>query len=543
MRPSALGLAMAALSWTAGAMAAQKTIGKVEYATARRLYLDVGAHEGLAPGAALQLKRGERTVSTCRVETVSAEYATCIGSGQAGDSFVLPAPPPSTAPPVEKLPALVSDAETSRRHRVLEAAAQEKVDYRGGPTAPSIFSGRTEAQLAFATYASQRNGPWQQERVDIAVRGAPVGGGFSLYADLSARNWSNRSGPIVARPGATTQLYVWEAELARRPAQGGLALALGRLHPWSAPGATVIDGAQAGWRIRGNVEAGVFGGGVPDPDTLEPSFSRNTFGGYLALQTAGETKSLLRFAREELRLAYSNSPEFGKRAEAETLGQISIGHMLDLGARARVAYWDQTSSTRLESTIIDVGLRPTEQISVVGSYRYLGVSVPERDGPGVILSGGAARHADLTASWEAMPWLLVSGISGYVKDLTTGVSREFAGPEVGLPRLFGATGGASIGFTAEGGSTTGRTTWVQFLTNRPRWLQVLFRGTWFQTSSLGPYTEDELGVYASVTAQLNPQIALRIAALGRAGSVPGTRPFGQASLLGGTVDAALSGRF
>jgi hypothetical protein len=161
----------------------------------------------------------------------------------------------------------------------------------------------------------------------------------------------------------------------------------------------------------------------------------------------------------------------------------------------------------------------------------------------VILSGGAARHADVTASWEAAPWLTLSGVSGLAKDLTTGVSRQFAGPELGLPRLFGAAGGASIGFAAEGGATSGHTTWVQLLTNRPRWLQVLLRGSWFQTRSLGPYTEDELGAYASITAQLGPAVALRLAALGRAGGAPGIRPLGRGSLLGGTVDAALAGRF
>jgi hypothetical protein len=543
MRRSALGLAVAAFSLTAGAKAAtQRTSGRVEYATARRLYLDAGAREGLAPGATLQLKRGERPISTCRVDVVSARYATCIGVGQPGDTFALLPPLPVPTPRSEKLPAPLSDVETTRRHRVLEAAAQEKVEYRGAPPGPSIVSGRTEVRLAYATWASQRVGPWQQERLDVAVRGAPVGGGFALYADLSARRWSLRSGPVSARPDAPTQLYVWEAELARRPAQGGLALALGRVRPWSAPGSTVIDGGQAGGRTRGNVELGVFGGGVPDPGTLAPSFQRNTAGAYLAVQVAGDATSVVRFLRQEVRLAYSNGPELGRRAEAEALGQISLGRVLDLGAEVRVAYGDQTS-TRVESTTVDVGLRPFERLSVLGSFRYTGLSVPERDGPGVILSGGAARHADVTASWEAAPWLTLSGVSGLAKDLTTGISRQFAGPQLGLPRLFGAAGGASIGFAAEGVATSGHTTWVQLLTNRPRWLQVLLRGSWFQTRSLGPYTEDELGAYASITAQLGPAVALRLAALGRAGGAPGIRPLGRGSLLGGTVDAALAGRF
>jgi hypothetical protein len=135
-------------------------------------------------------------------------------------------------------------------------------------------------------------------------------------------------------------------------------------------------------------------------------------------------------------------------------------------------------------------------------------------------------------------------VSGIAKDLVTGLSRRFAGPEVGFPWLFGDVGGASVGFVAEDGWTGGHTAWVQVLTRRPRWLQALFRASWFQTRGLGPYTEDELGVYASIRAQLGPYVGLRLSALGRAGGVPGTRPFGGAgNLLGGTIDASLAGRF
>src|SRR5260370_2807733 len=227
-------------------------------------------------------------------------------------------------PAAGKLPAPLSDVETTRRHRVLEAVAQEKVEYRGAPPAPSILSGRTEVGLAHATWASDRVGPWQQERLDVAVRGAPVGGGFALYADLSARRWSLRSGPVSARPEDPTQLYVWEAELVRRPAQGGLALALGRVRPWSAPGSSVIDGGQAGWRTRGNVELGVFGGGVPDPGTLGPSFQRNTAGAYLAVQAAGDVTSGGRDLRQEVRLRLLHGTELGRGGEAGAPGHVSL---------------------------------------------------------------------------------------------------------------------------------------------------------------------------------------------------------------------------
>src|SRR5260221_698196 len=242
-------------------------------------------------------------------------------------------------------------------------------------------------------------------------------------------------------------------------------------------------------------------------------------------------------------VAYSDSPEWGKRVEGEGLAQLSLGHVLDLSAGARVARADRESVESLDAASVDIGFRPLDRLSLLGGFRYRGLSVPERDGPGTVLSGGAARHADLTASWEVAPWLTVSGVSGLVNDLTTGVSRRFAGPELGLPRLLGDVGGASLGYVAEDGWSSGQTAWVQVLTHRPRWLQVLLRVSWFQTRALAS-TDDELGAYASISAQLGPSIALRVSALGRAGGAPGVRPLaGARGFLGGTLDAALAGRF
>jgi hypothetical protein len=544
--PVLAAAAAAALAFPPGAPAApRRTGGRVEYVTARRLYLDAGTRDGLEPGAMLQLNRGDKPASTCRIETVSDSHATCVGTGRPGDTFALSLSAPLAMPDVERAAQPLSDAEVARRRRLLDAAPHEKVDYQG-PPAFSVLSGKSEVRLAYATWAEQNVGPWHQERVDVAIRGMPVGGGFALYADLSARRWSQRSGTIVARPDDLTQLYVWEAELARRPAQGGLALAFGRVRPWSAPGSTIIDGGQAGWRTHGNVELGIFGGGVPDPATLAPSFERHTVGAYLAFQSTGDASSVVRYLRQETRFAYSNSPELGKRIEAEALAQVSLGRTLDLGAQARVARGDSESPDFLDGASVDLGFRPLERLSVLGGFRYQGLSVPERDGPGSALSGGAARHADLTASWEVDPRLTVSAVSGLVKDLTTGMSRRFAGPEIGLPRLLGDVGGLSLGFVAEDGWSGGHSAWVQLLTHRPRGLQVLLRVSWFQTKSLGPYIEDELGAYASISAQLGPSVALRISALGRAGGTPapGVRPFAQnGSLLGGTLDATLAGRF
>jgi len=544
MRSTLALAAAAALGLLSRSSAAvQRTTGKVEYATAGRLYLDAGARDGLAPGAVLALRRGEKAVGTCKVEVVSETHATCLGNGRTGDTFPVEArPEPAEAAPARTGAGPLADNEVARRRRSLENTTFEKVDFHGGER-PTLFSGRTEARISYFTWAATGVGPWHQERLDAAVRGAPVGGGFSLYADMSARYWSERSGPVVSRPDDNWQLYVWEAELVRRSQQSGLQVALGRIRPWVAPGATIVDGAQAGWRTKGNVEFGIFGGGVPDPSTTSPTFDRSTAGGYLAFQSVGDTHATVRYAREEFRLAYVNSPELGKRMELEGLGQMSLGKMLDLGLQGRIAKPD-SGSTLLDSFSADLGFRPLEKLSVLGGFRYQGSPVPEADGPGVINSGGDARHADVTARWEVKPWLTLAATSGMAKDLTTGFSRRYLGPEVGLPRLFGEVGGASAGYLFEDGWTGGHTAWVQVLTRRPRGVQAMVRAFWYQTTGLGPYTEDELGVSASVSAQLTEFIALRFTGMGRAGGSPGIQPFSSTgSVFTGTFDIALAGRF
>jgi hypothetical protein len=536
--------AIAALAPSPGSSApAPRTSGRVAYATARRLYLDAGAREGLVPGTTLQLRRGEKVVATCRVEVVSETHAACAGTGRAGDVFALPRSAPTARHAAQRTAPPLSEAETARRHRLLEAAAHQKIEYRAPPASPAILSGKSEVQLAYATWVSQRSGSWHEERLDVTVRGAPVGAGLALYADLSARRWSLRPGGANFPSGGPNQLYVWEAELVRRPAEGGLSMALGRVRPWSAPGSTVFDGAQAGWRTKNGVEFGIFGGGVPDPETLAPTFRRATAGGFVAVQSTGKAGSVVRWLREQMRLAYLTTPEGGRRLAVEALSEIALGGMLDLAVDARVTR-GEAAAVSLDEVTVDAGLRPFDRFSLIGGFRYQGRSVPELDGP-AILYGGAARHADLTANWELEPWLTLSGTSGVAKDLSTGEIRAYVGPGLGLPRLFGDVGGASFGFLDEYGQIPGRSAWAQVLTQRPRFLQIVVRASWFQTRSLGPSVEDEFSLSTSIGAQLGPALSLRVGALGRAGGVPGVRPLhgGAGSLLGGALDAALAGRF
>ena len=536
----------AALALTLGANAAASSTapirGSVVFATARTLYLDKGEADGLAPGSAIELHRNGRAVGTCRIAHVARRHASCTGPGAAGDTFQLADRPPAKAEtPPQRPPPLATQGALAAQHRAVLAAGFEKVDFAAPPRGVAAAR-RFEVRITHATWASTDVGPWHQERLDARIDGAAAFGGFSLWADLSARRWSRRSETVSARPDDPTQLYVWEAALTRRGGPGSLALSLGRVRPWSAPGATILDGAQAGWITSSGAEVGVFGGVVPDLITLAPSVTRGTGGAYFRVEKRGDAGALLRLAREETRLAFTSSPELGQRVEAELLGQLWLVRDLSLSANARFALGDRSAPGGLDALRIDLGARPARNFSLSGGFRYQGLSVPERDGPGTVGYGGAARHADLSAAWDAADWITLSAVSGLSTDLVSSLNRQYFGPEVGLPQLFGALGGASIGYAQETGWSSGHDAWAQIIT-RTRALQLLARLSWFRTGGLEPTADNEIGGYLHVSAQVGPFVTLRLAALGRLGGVVGGSPFASTGSRGGSLDASIAGVF
>lgn len=528
----AIVLALAA----APAAAERRQTGSVIYATASRLYLDAGARDGLAPGQMLKLRAG-----TCRVEEVSDRYATCAGSGRRGDTVLLPVPP--AAPVVRRLPAPPPPAVLEQRAAVLASAFFEKVQYHPPPKPPASHT--VEVGVGYAGWFSTGAGAWQQERLDAKVTGAPVGKGFTLNVDLSARFWSGRSDPISFRPDDPVQLYVWEANLSRRALYGGPALSLGRVRPWGTPGQPILDGAQAGWRTAGGTEVGVFGGVIPDAVTLAPSFSQGTFGGYWSGLYTGESGSILRYFRHELRLAFVNTSELGQRLEGEGLVEARITRHFDAALDVRLANGDQKAPGSLDAFRFDGALRPVDGLSLIGSFRYQGIAVPELDGPGNVQSGGAAYHADLSLAWDPPPQVIrFSLISGMSSDLSgNGQMRTWFGPELGAPRLFSDHLGASIGYVREEGWEPGQSAWLQLVVRPAILVQVIARVFWSRTSAVSPVNLDELGAYTRVQAQLSPTVALRLSATARTTLNGEDQLFGGNTGQSGTLDAELAGRF
>ncbi len=525
-----------ALLFAAGAPAAEnRRTGSVIYATAKRLYLDAGARDGLTAGQVLRLKSGP-----CRIDQVSATHATCAGSGRPGETFALPEPPPALV--ARRLPPPPPQAVVEQRRAIVASAAFEKVEYRG-PAGPPPRSETVEIGIGHTTWASTGAYPWQRERADAWVRGAPVGAGFPLDVALSARRWSRRSDPISFRPDDPAQLYVWEAALSRRPVTGPV-FSLGRVRPWSVPGQPILDGAQAGWRTSGGNEAGVFGGVVPDPVTLAPSLEHGTFGAYWAGQHTGDPSSTLRFFRHELRLAFVNTADLGRRVEGEGLLEARVTRRFDAGLAVRVAAGDREAPGHLDAVRVNGAARPIDGLSIDGSFRYEGLSVPELDGPGGISSyGGAARHADLSMSYEPTKQIRVSVLSGLSTDLTAGHSRGWVGPEIGAPRLFSERAGVSIGYALEGGWEPGQSAWLQVVFRPATLLQLLTRFSWYRTRYSSPVDLDELAASMGLQAQLGRFVALRLSAVGRTTLNGQTELFGAATGQSGVLDAEIAGQF
>jgi hypothetical protein len=540
--------ALVALGLAAGARGESRSpdrVGSVLFATATRLYLDAGSREGLAPGQVLRFRRA----GSCKVEQVSETRATCLGAGRAGDTFPLPEPPPPR--PAMRLPPPTLPGVLEQRRSALASAPYPQVDYHeaAGGGGLEARRGSIDAGIGHTTWwVSGGRGAWNQERADAGIRGAPLGAGFTLDLDLSARRWSRRSDPISFRPDDPTQLYVWEASISRRSADGGPAFSIGRVRPYRVPGQVIIDGAQAGWRLEGGSEAGVFGGAVPNSVTLAPSFDHGTLGAYWIGQRVFEADSTVRFLRHEARIAFVNTDDLGKRVEAEALLEARITRRLDAAVNVRAGAGaahglGSLDTIRLDAVRLDVTARPFDSLSLSGSFRHEGGSVPELDGPGHLLLGGEARHADASAAWEPIEALRFSVLSGLSTDLVTQKTRRWIGPEVAHTRLFGDRGGASLGYVQEDGWAPGRSAWLQVLLRSQGVLQVLARLSWFRTGDIAPADLDELGLSTSIQAQLGRNVTFRLSAMAR------TVLNGQRSLFGPATgqimlaDAEIAGTF
>lgn len=481
--------------------------GRVVEVVRDRAYLDAGAQDGLAKGQRITLRRAGRPAASCLVEEVADRVATCAGEGlRAGDAFDV-SPPPATAPPAAAPPPLGAE-EAARRRAAIDAAALGKVTAAPLPRrAPARGLELATGVAAFVGGSVTRH----EERVLAAFRGAPVGRGLRLDADLSARLRSAGADASRLRTGDAWLLELRELALSPLERGGELAWTAGRFIPWGAPGAGRIDGAQAALR-RGVLECGAFAGGVPDPVTTEPTVRRATAGVFVG---AGQGRPGL-FAREEARVAWVRSPELSDRLEAEGRAAVALARTLDLSGRARLGVGGDARATgALDEARLDLVARLPGELSLSGGVRYVGLELPALDPAAPVVLPGPSRRGDVALSWAARSWLGLRLQAGGVKDVESGLSRAFAGPEISA-WLFRRRVGLFAGYLEETGWLSGRTLWVGGSSSLFRAVRFQVRGTLTMDEREAPLpAELGAGGTGGVEWDLSPWLALRFSALVR----------------------------
>jgi hypothetical protein len=487
-------------------------VGAVVYATRSRAYVDAGVADGLAAEQVLQLSRAGRHAATCRVESVAPHFASCRGEdARPGDTFRLARPAPAAAPRTLARP--VPADELDRRAASIAAEPYEKVDYDARRAAGALdVARRAEVAVGHATWASSGFGPWQQERAEVSIRGAPLGAGYRLYADLTALRWTARPATALDRPDDRTRLYVWDAEVVRRDGPGPFALAAGRILPWGIPGASLLDGVQVGVRRPGAGEIGAFAGLVPDLVTLEPTRARSTAGAY----ASADVGSGWLVARQDARAAVVTSPELGTRFEGQLRSFALLGRTVNASGGLRAGFGGaHQAQANLDSADLELSGRPLSRLAVSGAFRYQGLRVP--DAPAPALFPGHERRADASAGFD-LGAVLISATGGLSRDLTTDLERRYAGPEVAVPRLFGERGGVTFGYAEERGWIAGRSAYaLASLRAGPR-VRLTTRLSYSFDARPGADGDHEVGAFAAASVDLAAWLSLRASVLARGGA-------------------------
>lgn len=512
--------------------------GSVTYVSAECVYLDRGKDEGLAVGAEVALSRRGKPAGSCRVEWVADHHATCQGQGlRVGDQFTLAAPvaPPAPAP----RPTPAPPTELARWRSALESAPHPLVEFAGGGA-----DRRTSAEVRLehtSWYTTNVNSTFHQERADVSLRGMPLFGGFRLYLDATAVGWTSRPEGFRALARLTARLYVRGGELVAREPGSHLALAVGRVWPWFVLGVAVFDGAQVGWRSQdGDFEVGGFGGGVPDPVSLSPSFARVAANAYLAGRSVGEEDATLRLLQYEARVSYMSAPQYSTRVELEGRARAWLGERTDVGLWARLGMGEAQAPGTVDAARLDVAMRPSEHWRFSGSVRYdggLALDLPPMDG---VELGSRALHGEVTATWQPTAGFSAGVMSVAARDIEKALGRQLVGPELGFPRLFGARGGLSLGYLEELGWQKGRSGYLQTMLQPGSSVRVIGRLSYFEDGP-PPDISDALptrdaGLYASTEYAPTRWLTVRASLLTRV-AINAVAPFG---LIG---SASLAGRF
>ena len=508
---------------------ARRVEGKVTFATATAAYLDAGALEGLAAGQVIRLTRGAQPSGTCTVRETADHSATCAGTGvRVGDRFAADTTVPG-APPVTKMAPIPTDEEQESRLAQVTGTPVTLVEAKAQPRQVSIGNLPTvRGDLGYAVWLASPGGPGDSQRIqlDVQVNGLDAFEGFKFFADARLMQWTQRDVTYV--PGSSTQLLVYDLELAQRDPTRKWSAAFGRVQPWFVPGSTVFDGAQGGLRLGRN-EVGVFGGLVPDPWTTEPTTNRYTGGVYANFEAPIGSTLLSGSARA----AVVQNPEVQRHYEGELLLNYWAGGLFSASGDLRMGFGDVRAPAYIDAARLFITLRPVPIFWLSAGFSYWGLLIP--DGEPIATYPGPSRRADGTAGVDATPWLRVAALGGWVDDLTSSLSHGYVGPEVTFTKVLA---GLSFGFLKDFGWVDGQSAWGQIAWAPTSSTRLTGRVSWFQTTeTVGGVSSvtasNEVGVTVNATVGLTSWLSLRASVLVRAGLESGdaSTPFGTASNL------------
>jgi hypothetical protein len=505
-----------------------------------KAYVDGGTREGLAVGAVLQLQRRGSPAGQCTVEVVTERNAVCAGTGvRVGDTVTVNPSAAGSLPAV--LPPRPAPEEQARRLASVEQATLPLVDFKSTRVVEvQDRLRRVAVGLASFGYFTSDAGGLFQEQVYASAHGVEVFRGGRLDLDLTAVARTPVSDTERFEPGRVSVIWVREASLTWAEPGSPWRIAAGRVLPWLMPGGNTFDGAQAGWRPREGTELGVFGGGVPDLMTTAPGFDRATGGGYWAVdgQVGGSV------LRNEGRLALVRLPGSRSRVELETAGQAWVGRRLSVDGMVRAGFGDYAAPGKIDSGRVDASYASPNVWSASAGYHYENSLVPQAAAPA--LYPGRSREVAGSFSFDRMGWLLVRANASHFLDLgmvpfSPHQTRTWGGPEVVAPRLFGARGGMSIGYSEQLGTWAGRSAWVQGDLTLGRVSRLMARAAWMMDARPSPLAADQtVGLTVASVNDLAPWLRLRLSGMGRYG-IP---PSGEAqSDWGATFLAALEVRY
>ena len=508
---------------------ARRIDGKVTYATTTLGYLDAGAAEGVTAGQVVPITRAGRLVATCTVRETADHSSTCLGAGiRPGDRFTLETTVAGAPVPVQLAP-VPAEEELATRNAAVVAAPIALVEAKVQPRVVVLGELPTiRGDLGYAVWLASPSGPGDSQRLqlDVQVNGLDAFGGFRLFADARLLQWTQRDPTYV--PGSSTQLLVYDLELAQRDPRKSWSAAFGRVQPWSAPGSSVFDGAQGGLRFGRN-EVGIFGGAVPDPWSTEPTLSRYTGGLYGRFEAPIGSTLLTGSARA----AVVQNPSVQRHYEGELLLSYWAGAILSASGDLRLGFGDVRAPSAIDMARLAVSIRPIPEVWISGGFSYWGLLVPN-DEP-IAQNPGPSRRADGSAGVDATPWLRVAALGGWVEDLTSGLSHSYVGPEVTFTRVLA---GLSFGWLKDLGWVDGQNAWGQIAWAASEGTRLTGRLSWFQTTETPggvpqAYASNELGVTVNGTVALERWLGLRASVLVRAGldGGQGSTPFGVAANL------------